>query len=294
MTSYLIQSDFNKTIQDANLQQIISNDSTILDSAILAAEAECKSYLRQKYNLLMEFMPTLQIDNAVTHKAYYRFYLDAATYNPAGTYSSGSLALYQGNVYRCITSNETGVWNPYHWTLQGARFDIFYAQPPFPPFDFQGLYNIGDKVFWKDKVYTCLVPTPVIDHETALQYRTYENLPYPNVQPDNVINGLQYWGAGVTYIIPAYTNPINTTYYTKEDNRDAQMVMYLIDVALFHIHSRIAPRNIPEIRVKRYDAAIEWLKLCATGEITPSLPLLQPKQGNRIRYGGPIKNINTY
>jgi phage gp36-like protein len=249
MSTYLIQSDFNKTIQDANLQQIISNDSTILDAAILAAEAECKSYLRQKYNLDFEFQPT-------------------TAWADTNSYKAGARVTNSGTIYNAIY--------------------------PHPQFDFQGLYNIGDQVFWKDKTYTCKIQTPVIDHETGLQYRVYENLPYPNVQPDNIVNGVEYWGVGVPYSVPTGTAITNTTYWQQADTRDAQMVMYLIDIALFHVHSRISPRNIPDLRVKRYDAAIDWLKMCATGEITPALPLLQPKQGNRIRYGGQIKNINTY
>lgn len=249
MATYLISADFKKTIQDANLQQIISNDSTILDAAILAAEAECKSYLRQKYNIDFEFQPTTTWANTNTYKAGVR-----------------------------VVNNDI----------------IYNAIYPFPQFDFKTLYNLGDKVFWKDKVYTCLVQTPVIDHETAIQYRTYENLPLPNVEPDNVINGLQYWGVGQAYNVPVSTAITNTTFWQQADTRDAQMVLYLIDIALYHVHSRIAPRNIPELRVKRYDAAIDWLKMCATGEVTPALPLLQPKQGNRIRFGGQIKQINSF
>ena len=53
--SYIISKDLLRTIQDINLQQIISADQTILDKAILAGEAEAKSYLRQKYDLTKEF-----------------------------------------------------------------------------------------------------------------------------------------------------------------------------------------------------------------------------------------------
>lgn len=76
--------------------------------------------------------------------------------------------------------------------------------------------------------------------------------------------------------------------------RDPQLLAYIIDISLFHLHSRIAPRNVPELRQTRYENAIAWLKMCAFGEVTPKLTPISPEQGNRIRYGGNTKNINQY
>ena len=76
--------------------------------------------------------------------------------------------------------------------------------------------------------------------------------------------------------------------------RDAQLLSTVIDIALFHLHSRIAPRNIPELRQARYDNAIAWLKMCAYGDITPGLAKLNPISGMRIRHGGNPKNTNQY
>ena len=76
--------------------------------------------------------------------------------------------------------------------------------------------------------------------------------------------------------------------------RDSQILSNTIDISLYHLHSRLAPRNIPELRQTRYDNAIMWLKMCANGEVTPSIERLTPESGNRIRYGGNKKNINTY
>ena len=76
--------------------------------------------------------------------------------------------------------------------------------------------------------------------------------------------------------------------------RDPQLLAYIIDIALYHLHSRIAPRQVPELRQTRYDNAIAWLKMCAFGDVTPKLTPITPAQGNRIRYGGNVKNINQY
>ncbi len=62
-------------------------------------------------------------------------------------------------------------------------------------------------------------------------------------------------------------------------NRNAQLVMYLADMALYHLHSRQNPRNVPQIRQDRYDQAISWLKMARKGELSvglPTLPALNP------------------
>jgi len=196
-----------------------------------------------------------------------------------------------GNFYTC-TTNTTGVFNPLHWLLIAPQYTIYYAQYPYPPFEYSKFYNVGDNVFWKNSIYKTKIATQVINHNAALQYGKIEDLPLINIAPDDPNTGDEYWQFISNYNIPANTNINNTTYWTKGDNRDPQMVLYLTDIVLYHLHTRIAPRNIPEIRVKRYDNAIDWLKMCAEGDVTPNLPLLQPKQGNRIRYGGNIKLIN--
>jgi phage gp36-like protein len=76
--------------------------------------------------------------------------------------------------------------------------------------------------------------------------------------------------------------------------RDPQLLAYIIDIALYHLHSRIAPRNVPELRLTRYENAVAWLKMCAYGDVTPKLEVITPAQGNRIRYGGNTKNTNQY
>lgn len=78
------------------------------------------------------------------------------------------------------------------------------------------------------------------------------------------------------------------------NDRDIQLVSYIVDISLYHLHSRISPRNIPELRVTRYENAIEWLKMCAQGHCTPKLEVILPAQGRRNRFGGNTKNINLY
>lgn len=291
---YLIHADYRAQIQDANLNQIISNDQTVLTKAELAAQAEAISYLRQKYDVSTEFADLLPWSNAQAYKANDRVYLDAPAYVAANTYNIGDLVLQTGLIYRCKVNGTTGVFAAANFDLLGPQYTIFSAIFPFPVFDYGGYYNVGDKVYWKGYVYTCLVQTPLLGHDTGIQYYRIENLPLRNIAPDDTTDGPTYWGQKTAYTIPAATLPTNTQYWSRTDNRDQQMVLYFVDLALYHVHSRIAPRNIPDLRVKRYDDAIAWLKMCALGQITPNLPLIQPAQGARIRFGGNIKQINSY
>lgn len=292
--NYLTNADFKKQIQDANLSQVIGSDPSVLDSAVSTAIEEASSYLVQKYDLSAElqniqpYSPTL-----ATYKAGSRVVLDYQLYAPATAYVVNDCVTNAGKAYKCI-SDTIGVFDPARWELLGDAGSMFYAAYPQPPFNLYQQYAVGDKVFYKDAVYTCRVATIDLSQEGALQYRDYQNLPYPNIFPDNVNEGQKFWGIGVHYSIPAGTPVTNTAVWTAGDTRSQQLVTYMVDIALYHVHSRIAPRNIPELRVKRYDDAIDWLKKCAKGDVTPAMPAKQPHQGGRIRWGGSIKNINSY
>jgi phage gp36-like protein len=56
------------------------------------------------------------------------------------------------------------------------------------------------------------------------------------------------------------------------DERNQTIVMYLIDMAVYHLHANISPESVPDIRETRYKAAINWLKDVSKGNINPNLP----------------------
>jgi hypothetical protein len=78
------------------------------------------------------------------------------------------------------------------------------------------------------------------------------------------------------------------------DNRNQQLIILMMSITLYHLHMRIAPKNIPQIRMDNYHIAKDWLKDAANGKITADLPVLQPWTGRKIRSGGNVKNINGY
>lgn len=91
---------------------------------------------------------------------------------------------------------------------------------------------------------------------------------------------------------------LNTRYDTDDifntSNRNGLIVMYLCDIVLYHLHARISPDNIPELRKERYTNAKEWLEKAADGFISPLLPKKQDDDKIPLRYGSSIPKQNHY
>lgn len=87
----------------------------------------------------------------------------------------------------------------------------------------------------------------------------------------------------------------NTTEWVAEDGRDDLIMSLVIDITLYNIHSRINPRNVPEIRLQRRDEAIKWLGMVMQGDVQADLPKLEDDtSGDRIQFGSEIKRENNF
>jgi phage gp36-like protein len=64
-----------------------------------------------------------------------------------------------------------------------------------------------------------------------------------------------------------------------DDQRNAFIVMIVIDCALYHLYCSIAPNKIPEHRSNRYQDALEWLKLMAESKSNADLPMITNSNG---------------
>lgn len=62
---------------------------------------------------------------------------------------------------------------------------------------------------------------------------------------------------------------------TEGNDRNPLIKMFMVDIAVYHLFCAIAPRNIPQIRLDRYNSAIKWLDMVRKGQISPALPALQ-------------------
>jgi len=282
-------------IQATQLAQITSSDSSVQYKAELWAQEEIISKLTQRYDMSKEFSDTTVFKMAPAYKAGNLVEINFAAYSATSIYALGSLVLYNGNGYVCTTAITVAeAFTIGKWTLIGAQYDLFYVKYPQEIFNYLSLYKVGDKVWWKDKVYTCLVETAIPSHADDIQFSSISNLPLRNVFPDDPVNGVTNWGAGVSYSVTAGTLPTNTTYWTKGDNRNQQIVNYMVAIALYRIHVRIAPANVPKVRIDDYNQAMSWLERVNHGIDNASLPEIQPLQGNSIMFGGqvPVRREN--
>lgn len=59
------------------------------------------------------------------------------------------------------------------------------------------------------------------------------------------------------------------------NDRNPQIIMYVCDIALYHMAASSPARMGSEVRKERYDRAIKWLESVQNGKIVPDLPLSQ-------------------
>lgn len=289
--SYLYINDYKKSIQQINLMQVVGGDFSILMQWQLAAEEKAVSYLTQKYATEVEFTNTSVWDAFKIYGAGDRVYLDATPYIPDTTYTVKSLVLQNGRIYYALQTT-TGNFDPAAWVSLGNQYDLFYGTYPYPVFNVNEFYKKGTMVFWNGYVYTAQSDSayPNINN---IQYGQYRYVPQNNYFPGDPQNYNQ-WGTGVAFSIPGGTLPTDGVLWTKGDNRGQQMVQTCADLVIFYIHQRISPQNIPVNRTENYRMAVQWLRDAGEGVVTPKLPKRQPNQGNRIRYGGNVQNVNHY
>lgn len=61
----------------------------------------------------------------------------------------------------------------------------------------------------------------------------------------------------------------------RDGERNKLILMMAIDITIYHIFSIHNPQKLSQIRVDRYNRAVEWLKAVAAGKISiPDAPLL--------------------
>lgn len=275
---YTRAKDYELYCDAQTLTQIVNADLSLKRLCEYSAEDQIRSYLVQRYDFSKpygEFTDTDVWSYTTIYKANNRVYLDASAYSASATYALHALTLQSGSVYICSTAITIAeAFTPAHWTLLGAQYDLFYITPPATPWDFQKTYNPGDQIYYKDKTYTA-----------AIQSK--------NIAPDSQY-GVNYWGTGTSYSVVAGTLPTDTTKWTAGDNRNNYLLQIYINIVVYNMFMKIAPRNIQQTRTDQYKMAIDWLEKAGSGTVTAELPLLVPEQGSSIRWGSIPKTENIY
>jgi hypothetical protein len=269
MARLLRDNDYLRVIQSDNLSQIIeSNQQTKLDVE-QSAQSEMISYLTQRYIVNQIFTDTKVFDITASYNGKQLVEWTATAFNAATVYTTGQYVLQAGYIYKSIAGSAAHAFVANEWTQICLDKTLFYVTLPEDEYSNTTTYAINDVVYYNNIAYTCLISTV-------------------GILPTNT----QFWSAGSAYTLTA-TYPDDDTKWTEGDNRNQQIVMYLLDTTLYHLHSRINPRNVPDLRKERYDGnnatqnggAIAWMKRVASGDITADLPQILPEQGLSIRWG---------
>ena len=272
MSRLLIDRDYLRAIQSDNLEQVISSNSQIKLDVEQAAQSEMIGYLSQRYKTNEIFTNTTEFDDTILYNAKDLVYYTAPLFSASTVYTTDQRIVYNSKIYKSLAGSVAHPFAPSEWEYICENEAFFYVTLPADEYDLLVEYAIGDEVWYDNKVYTCATAcVGIIPGATG---------------------STAYWGAGVTYTT---TNelPDDSTIWTAGDNRNQLIVTYLLDITLFHLHSRINPRNIPELRMVRYDGnsqnqtggAIGWLRRVASGDVNADIPNIQPQQGMSIRWG---------
>ena len=146
------------------------------------------------------------------------------------------------------------------------------------------VYNVGDLVSHTDgNVYKCIQITTGTEDPTNAAF-------------------FELWGVeGGFYtalVAGAGLKPADPVSFSAGDTRNPLILRYLVDLTVYELHSRINPRNIPDLRVTRRDDALNWLQQVANprNDMSPDFPLktFEDKQDNVLIWGSNDKLTHSY
>lgn len=72
-----------------------------------------------------------------------------------------------------------------------------------------------------------------------------------------------------SYLRPRFE--ISNEFAKSGADRNQLLVLYLVDMVIYHVYSSVNMEQLPIDRVDRYNAAKAWLKMVADGKIDPGL-----------------------
>lgn len=82
------------------------------------------------------------------------------------------------------------------------------------------------------------------------------------------------------------------------DDRNDELIMFMIDEVLFTLHSSLPGNLMPEIRMIRKENVDKWLEKIQKGIIQPDFPTIDDEdetdQGNPVKHGSNSKLGSTW
>jgi len=85
-----------------------------------------------------------------------------------------------------------------------------------------------------------------------------------------------------------------TKCFRTDPDRIPIIVQMMVDIVLYHAHSRIMPDNVPTLRKDRYQNAISWCEKVADGFIAPDLPVKDEAPETPLRFGSSSPKTEQY
>jgi phage gp36-like protein len=69
---------------------------------------------------------------------------------------------------------------------------------------------------------------------------------------------------------------------------------FVRDIMIYHLHAKVSPDNIPQLRVDRYNKVMNELEKIADGFTNPILPKKENGKQLPLRYGSSIQKTDHY
>jgi phage gp36-like protein len=202
--SFLRARDYLPQIQTTILSQLTKGDALVQADAEEDAREEISSYLRQRFDLTTAFADTVVFDPDAVYNAGQLVELNYPAWT-SQNYTAGALVSYtDGNAYLCTTNTVSDAvpTNTSYWALLGVNYSLYNIPYPYPVFDVNnGNYVKGSIVFWKNKIYECLIPSQGFYQTSLIQFEAQQKVPLLNVFPDDPVKRLIYWGTGTLYSV---------------------------------------------------------------------------------------------
>jgi len=327
MDRYLLKRDFYGVISQSDIDEITDSADDELYKAVDSAVEEVAGYIRHRYDYDQVFQP-IQMFSLTKEKAID----DEDAWDVTEAYDAGDLMYYTDyKVYVCITdtiAGESPDTDPAKWGVVAfiAGNRIFWEEDAYSETDttydegtyisyggkiyvgntnwyddydaIAGTYTIGDKVRYSGNNYECTQNIVVPKAWDSADWSLLVSGTFDATLWTEVANNESYW-----YVDDTMQSGVLPTEYvnaTEGDDRNSKLKEVTIDIALYRLHARITPRDIPDVRRTLYDgygnlkngeSAISWLEKVQRGTITPDLPKIigadgdPPQNTERVSWG---------
>ena len=86
---------------------------------------------------------------------------------------------------------------------------------------------------------------------------------------------------------------VTAAFAAEGADRNPILVIRVVDMAVYHLHAAIDPRNVNDLRRDRYTESISWLKGLSKGDFTIALPVKETagQTGYFLHGGNPKRSF---